>query len=230
MTKSRGILTPRKRWSDDELALLRRDYANRPAQAIADAIGVKIHVVYKKAEALGLKKSPIFLSSTASGRMSNLHVLGLAHRFANGWPSARKGQPFPTRGRMALTQFKKGQVPHNARYGIGDRRVNSLGYLDRKISVGRKGALNWTAEHRLVWIEANGPIPPGHVVAFKSGRRTTELTLITVDALELLTNEEHLRRHSLHTRYPQEVVQLIQLKGAIRRQVNQRGRREKQDG
>jgi hypothetical protein len=141
----------------------------------------------------------------------------------------RKGKPFPTRGRMGLTQFKKGQVPHNARYAIGDRRVNGEGYLDRKVSNDRKGGLNWTAEHRLVWVEAKGPIPPGHVVAFKPGRKTTELEKITVDALEIITNQEHLRRHSLHTKYPPAVTQLIQLKGAIRRQLNRRLREKRND-
>jgi hypothetical protein len=232
MTKSRGILTPRHRWTEDEIALVRRDYANRKAGDIASEIGVKIHVVHKMATKLGLKKSREFLASEASGRLSKLLARGIDHRFKKGWPNEhRRGKPFPTRGRMGLTQFKKGQTPHNARFAIGDRRVNSEGYLDRKISNDRKGALNWTAEHRLVWMEANGPIPPGHLVAFKQGRRTTELEKITLDALELITYAEHCRRHSMHTNYPPEVVQLIQLKGAIRRQVHklEEQQREKQD-
>jgi hypothetical protein len=229
MTKSRGILTPRHRWTDEEIERVKRDYPNRKAGVLAAELGVKIHVVHKIAQKLGLKKSAEFLSSEASGRMSRLLARGIDHRFKKGWASPRAGKPFPTRGRMGLTQFKKGQRPHNARFGIGDRRVNSEGYLDRKIRDDLKGALNWTAEHRLVWIEANGPIPRGHVVAFKQGCRTTELEKITPDALELISNAEHLRRHSLHTMYPKEVVQLIQLKGAIRRQINRRERHEEQD-
>ena len=62
MTKSRGILTPRFRWSEQADQLLRRDYADRPAQEIADTLGVKLHVVYKRAEKLGLKKSTDFLA------------------------------------------------------------------------------------------------------------------------------------------------------------------------
>ncbi|HZP86634.1 MAG TPA: HNH endonuclease [Burkholderiales bacterium] len=229
MTKSRHINTPRYSWTEEATALVVRDYANRPATEIAAQLGVKVHVVYKRAEKLGLKKSAEFYVSQGSGRISALLARGIDHRFKKGWPSARKGQPFPTRGRMGLTQFKKGQVPHNARYQLGDRRINSEGYLDRKISNDRKGALNWTAEHRLVWIESNGPIPPGHVVAFKEGRRTTDLEKITVDALELITNKENLRRRSVHALYPKEVVQLIQLKGAIRRQINKRERNASHD-
>jgi hypothetical protein len=230
VTKSRGILTPRHRWTDSEIVLLRSDYANRKAQAIADELGVKVHVVHKMAQKLGLKKSVEFLASEASGRLSKLLARGIDHRFKKGWPSARAGKPFPTRGRMGLTQFKKGQKPHNARFAIGDRRINSEGYLDRKIRNDLKGGLNWTAEHRLVWIEANGPIPPGHVVTFKEGRRTTELAGITPDALELITHSANLRRHGMHARYPKEVVRLIQLKGAITRQLRRRENDAKQNG
>lgn len=224
MTKSRHILPPRKSWSGDELALLRRDYGNRKAQDIASELGVKIHIVYAMAKKLGLKKSSAFLSSAASGRTSNFVTRGAAHRFKKGWPSARKGRPFPTRGRTGLTQFKKGQAPHNARYHIGDRRVNSQGYLDRKISSHRLGALNWMAEHRLVWIEANGPIPPGHLVSFKPRRHTTELAKIIPDALELVSREEHMRRYTVHNLYPKEIAQVIQLRGALIRQINKRER------
>jgi hypothetical protein len=229
MTKSRGILPARKRWTDDELALLRRDYPHRPAQEIADELGIKVFIVYKKARTLRLTKSAEFLTSGESGRISKARPLGIEHQFKKGWASPRKGKPFPTRGRMGLTQFKKGQAPHNAQFQIGDRRINSEGYLDRKVSTHRKGGLNWIAEHRLVWIEAKGPIPPGHMVAFKPGRRTTDLDLITLDALELITNAEHMRRHNLHTKYPKEVVQLIQLKGAIARQIHKRERNAKQN-
>lgn len=231
MTKSRGILPPRKRWSAEELDMLRRDYPKRRADRIAADIGVKIHLVYAMAHRLGLHKSPEFLSSEQSGRTSALRPRGVGNRFQKGWPSARKGQAFPTRGRMGLTQFKTGNRPHNARFQIGDRRINSLGYLDRKISTDKRGGLNWTAEHRLVWIAANGPLPTGHVVVFKAGCRTTELSKITLDALELVTNEEHMRRHSYHNNYPKKVGELIQLKGAITRQINKREREshEKQD-
>lgn len=228
VTKSRGILTPRKRWSGDELACLHRDYPDKSAHEIAVALAVKIHVVYAMAKKLGLRKSAMFLAGERSGRLTGEEAPGKQFRFRKGGPSPREGKPFPTRGRMGLTQFKKGHMPHNARFRIGDRRINSEGYLDRKISTDRKGALNWKAEHRLIWIEANGPIPDGHVVAFKPGRRTTDLRLITLDALELVTLEEHMRRHTVHN-LPKELVQVIQLKGALQRQINKREQDAKQN-
>lgn len=223
MTKSRGINAPKFKWTSEREELLRRCYPDSQAREVAERLGTSIQVVYKKAQLLGLKKSAEFLAGEASGRIKPGDERGIAHRFKTGWPSPRKRKPFPTRGRMGTTQFKKGQAPHNARYQIGDHRVNSLGYLDRKVSNDRIGGLNWEAEHRLVWRAAHGEIPPGHLIVFKPGRRTTELKLITPDALELVTRKEHIRRHTLHN-LPKDVVQTIQMKAAATRQINRRAR------
>jgi hypothetical protein len=47
--------------------------------------------------------------------------------------------------------------------------------------------------HRLVWIEHNGPIPPGHEVHhIDSDKRNNR-----IDNLELVTKSEHVRRHNV---------------------------------
>jgi hypothetical protein len=76
--------------------------------------------------------------------------------------------------------------------------------------------------HLLVWEAANGPVPPGHAITFLPGRRTTDASLITLDALQLVSRAELMRRNSHHTNYPKEVSQLIQLKGALNRKINRR--------
>lgn len=226
MTKSRGILAPRKRWSEEEVALLRRDYPDRPAQEIADALGVKIFIVYKKATKLGLAKSAAFLAGEQSGRLTGQEPASVQFRFKKGTPSPLKGKPRRWAGGEG-TQFQAGR--RDPKYlPIGTVRLIGNGYLSRKVRDDCNGGRNWEAEHRLVWKAAHGPIPPGHVVAFKPGRRTTVLELVTLDALELITREEHMRRQTVHN-LPKELVQVIQLKGAIQRQINKRERREKQD-
>jgi HNH endonuclease len=227
MTKSRGILGPRKRWSEDEIALIRRDYPDRPAREIADALGIKIDILYSKARKLGVTKSAAFRASERSGRATRDNNLGVQYRFKKGEPSPFKGKP---RGYPAgeTTQFKPGRRDPNY-LPIGTVRLLGNGYLSRKVRDDRKGGRNWEAEHRLIWKAAHGPIPSGHVVAFKQGRHTTVLELITLDAVELITREEHMRRYTLHNLYPKEVVQVIQLKGAVVRQINRRVRLEKQD-
>jgi hypothetical protein len=228
VTKSRGINAPKFKWTPERVELLRRKYPDTLAQVIASELGAGLNAIYKKATTLGLKKSADFNASERSGRLRPGDDRGKEHRFQKGWPSPRLGKPFPTRGRMGTTQFKKGSKPHNARYQLGDRRISSEGYVDRKIREDRRGGQNWEAEHRLVWKEAHGQIPPGHLVTFKPGRFTTELAKITVDALELVTREEHLRRHTLHN-LPKDLVQVIQLKGAVTRQINKRARNEEQN-
>ena len=80
-------------------------------------------------------------------------------------------------------------------------------------------ARRWVAVHRLVWEAANGPIPEGHVVGFLPGRRSNVLEKITLDALELISRGELARRNHPRSRDP-DLAKLVQLKGAITRQVN----------
>lgn len=226
MTKSRGMLPRRRQWRDDELELLRTRYADTSTADLAREFGCKIHVVYAKAYKLGLQKSGTFYESPASGRMKPGDQRGAGTRFVKGGISHNKHiKGYDPGGRSRDTRFKKGQRPVNW-VPVGSYRVNSIGYLDRKIRDDRKGALNWEGAHRLVWIEANGPIPRGHVVAFKSGRRTTDPKKITADALELITNAENGRRNIFHNRYPRAIGELIHLKSQITKQIRRREREE----
>ena len=84
--------------------------------------------------------------------------------------------------RIAPTQFKKGQSPHNE-YPIGTVIVNSQGFKLRKRQM--EGTLweRWEFLHRAVWMEHNGPIPEGMMVIFRDGNRLncdiSNLTLIS---------------------------------------------------
>ena len=78
--------------------------------------------------------------------------------------------------------------------------------------------LRWKPVYRLVWEAAHGPIPPGFAVCFKPGRRTAELAEITEDALELVSRRELMLRNSFH-RYGPEIAKLVQLRGALTRQI-----------
>ena len=90
------------------------------------------------------------------------------------------------------TQFKKGQAPWNkgmkgVNFGgkqtrfkpvhkpanwvpVGSERVNAAGYVDVKIQDG-KLQKNWKGKHIIIWEEANGPVPKGHVIIFADGDR-----------------------------------------------------------
>lgn len=148
----------------------------------------------------------------------------MATQFQPGAAPWNKGTHFLAGGRSVETRFQAGRDPSEARnyLPIGSLRLSKDGYLERKETDDRDiaPARRWVAVHRLVWIAAHGALPSGHVVVFKPGRRSAVLESITADGLELVTRVELMRRNSYHTNYPPEMRTLVQLKGAINRQVN----------
>jgi hypothetical protein len=214
-------------WNEEEVAQLKRRYADEPTEAIASSMGLTRTQVYSKAAALGLHKSEAFLRSPASGRLMRGDGRGQGTRFRKGSEPWNKDQQGLDIGGVA-TRFKAGRRPqdaHNYR-PIGSLRVNADGYLERKVTDDQAicSTRRWVAVHRLVWEESNGPVPTGHAVVFRPGRRTTEIEKITRDALELVTRRQLLERNSRHNRYPPEINRLIELKGRLVRQINKRAK------
>jgi hypothetical protein len=111
----------------------------------------------------------------------------------------------------------------NAHFAIGDTRVNTDGYIDRKISEDKRGSSNWRPLHRILWEDAHGPVPPGHIVTFKDGEKLH----CVLDNLELITYADNLRRNSIWKTMPKELAIIAQLRGVITRAINKRlGRNE----
>ncbi|HBO82075.1 MAG TPA: HNH endonuclease [Cupriavidus sp.] len=221
----------RKPWSEVELAVLSEHYADSPTTAIAAALGRPTYSVYSKAIAMGLRKSAEYLAGPEAGRLDGQR--GAASRFVKGQASWNKGVKGSTgkHPNCRRTQFKKGRSAkesHNY-VPIGSERISKDGYLERKVTDDPDiyPARRWVAVHRLVWEAANGPIPPKHVVAFLPGRRTADAALITLDALELVSQAEMARRNHPRSKSP-ELAKLVQLKGAITRQVNRIAREAKE--
>ncbi|NKF57495.1 HNH endonuclease [Ralstonia solanacearum] len=122
-------------------------------------------------------------------------------------------------------RLKPGHTSHRHK-PVGSERI-SCGYLQRKLYDTGYAPADWVNVHRIVWEEANGPIPSGHVVCFLPDRKTTVLSLITADALELVSRVELARRNHPLSKSP-EFNQLVQLKSAITRQVNRIAREAKE--
>lgn len=213
----------RRRWEPVEDAMLRAQYPHMQTKIIALMLERTLTTVYQRAQRLGLAKSPEFYAHPASGRTTGRQ--GISSRFVKGQVSWNKGQHFDAGGRSHLTRFKpggalQGTAAHNWK-PVGSMRVNNEGYIDVKWDQKRKGAGAWVAVHRLNWIGANGPIPPGHMLRFKDGNRRNPL----VENLMLVTRKDHIRLN-WHERYPKSLRQLVQLRGAITRQINKRTRHE----
>lgn len=221
MTKSRGINRKRTSWAPDMDAELTRRYPDEQAAVIARDMGLPVYAIYNRAHFRKLKKSETFYSDPKmSGRTDG--QLGKSARIQKGNIPWNKGKTGLNMGQSA-TRFKPGQKPHNTRQ-IGDVKLNKDGMLMRKIShaTGNNSA-RWRAVHELVWTEANGPLPPGHIVVFKPGMQTNVLEEITLDKVECISLEENMRRNTRH-RLPPELNEIIHMRAVLSRQINKRSK------
>ncbi len=213
----------RRAWTADDEALLRWLYPDWPAAGLVHVMGRTAAAIRQRALLLGIGKSAAYLAANARGQ------------FRPGLVPHNKGlrRPGWAPGRMRETQFKPGRAPQTARNyrPIGSLRVDKDGRLARKVTddTTLAPARRWRAEHALVWEAAHGPIPAGHIVVFRPGCHTTDPRAITPDKLELITRAENMRRNSIHTRLPPEVVDLVRLRNALQRRINNRSPREQQD-
>lgn len=110
------------------------------------------------------------------------------------------------------TMFKKGQVSLNKR-PLGSMRVTKDGYIEIKTLEPNK----WEAYHRLMWEETFGPIPEGKIVRFVTKDRMN----VHPFNLELIDRKINMQRNSYHN-YPKPLAKMVQLRGALNRQINKR--------
>lgn len=226
MTKSRGIRAPRVAWTEAQIEQVRSRYPHEKTEKLAADLGMSPYSVYNKAYVLGIKKTPEYLASPAAGRTNGRQ--GTGTRFSKGHATWNKGMKGLDIGGKE-TRFKKGQMPHNT-HEVGSYRITRDGTLQRKIGNSKgSNSKRWRGVHELVWIDANGPVPPKHICVFKQGMRTNVLEEITIDKVECIALSENMRRNTYHN-YPKEIAQLIQLRGAVQRQINKRSKQNERAG
>ena len=95
---------------------------------------------------------------------------GLTGRFEKGHVSHNKGTHSCPAG-CEKSWFAEGHVPVNTD-PVGTVKAKGDGYIWKKISDDKKPyRKNWRQLHILLWEEANGPVPPGHIIIFRDGDR-----------------------------------------------------------
>lgn len=151
-------------------------------------------------------------------------------RKRNGWLTGRTGcfekgnEPFNkgVKGWYAKgtekTRFPKGHKPLNHR-PVGSTRITADGYTEIKMA---EGMHQWKLFHRVVWERLNGKIPRGLNLIFIDGNKQN----LAITNLTLVTRAQNMKRNSHYENYPKEISQLIQLQGAINRQLNRRAKNE----
>lgn len=202
-------------------SLVEKRYADTPTGELAKQLGTTESAVYWKARVLGIKKSAEYLAGPHACRLrrEDGSNLGSAHRFKKGGTPWNKGLRGIDLGGKE-TRFQPGQIGGMAAEAyrpIGTERESKGGYLERKVHDGMPLQSRWRAVHLIVWEAENGPLPPGHAIAFKDGDKRN----FALANLELVSRAEMMRRNSYHN-YGPEVARLVQLKGAITRQINKR--------
>ena len=122
------------------------------------------------------------------GRISNIKIkLGIKSgttegRFVKGQVSHNKGRKWgdymtpEKQERSRATCFKKGNMPHNAKPGLGHTRVDKSGAVLVKVREHKEPGKPNTYElrSRVVWEQHNGPIPPGHVIRHADGDKPND--------------------------------------------------------
>lgn len=150
--------------------------------------------------------------------MTNQHPNSVATRFKPGhttWNKGKKGYCPPG---SKNTQFQPGNLPGNWA-PVGSYRVVDGDLQIKWRECPGANHLRWKPVSRLVWEAYHGPIPPGRIVIFKPGTRSSKVEEIRIQNLECITKAEHARRNHPRNKSP-ELARLLQLKGVITRQVN----------
>lgn len=190
-------------------------YPHHSTKLLSIALGISPDKVYRAAYRLGLQKSEEYQRDLLQELSKQLAEKGKAHRFTKGQTPPNKGQKMPAvlYEKVKATMFKPGQKPHNTKHDghISIRRdKNGRDYPYIRVRQGEYKLL-----HRVIWEENNGPIPPGMIVAFKNGN-SLDCTLAN---LELITREENMRRNSIYSKYPADIVAAIRTNAGLKRRI-----------
>jgi len=211
----------RRFWTPDEDAVLRWLYPNMKTEHLAPYFSRSVRSLYQRATLLGVKKSAEWRASKEASLLKRQPEIGEPGRFKPGHIPFNKGlrRPGYSPGRMASTQFKKGEMAGAALkkwVPLGTKRFSKEGYLEVKFRE-RNGLYgNWKGVHTMMWERKHGPVPKGFALAFKDGDKTH----IRLSNLELISRAELLRRNSVHN-LPKELQAVIQLAGALKRKVRE---------
>lgn len=147
---------------------------------LTDMLNKEFGKDYKPSQLRAYKKN----RHMASGVDSTFRATGRRYKLPKGtrMPGSEKGW------------FKKGQMPHN-HLEVGAQVFTFDGYIKVKIAEPNY----WEFLHKLVWQEANGPIPPDHNIIFLDGNRQN----CSLENLYCIPKDEYGALQSLRSENPE---------------------------
>lgn len=207
-----------KTWTPAQDDMFREFYPDCTMEEMKAMLGKTECAIYNRSEKLNVRKSAEYLASPAACRLRREATpASIANRFKKGdktWNAGMKG--WSAKGTEA-TRFKKGSKPPNHK-PVGYIRTTVDGYFEMKMA---EGMQKFKLLHRVIWERCNGEIPKGMICIFLDGNTKN----LEVTNLALMTKVQNMKRNSLHS-YPKELAELIQLRGALNRQLNKRNNHE----
>ncbi len=207
-----------KAWTKEQDDMMRAFYPDNTMGTMKAILGRTESSIYGRADLLKLKKSDAYLASPAACRLRRGDNVGAEFRFKKGMTTWNKGMKGLQIGGRE-TQFKKGTKPPNWK-PVGYIRLTRDGYYEMKME---EGMQKFELLHRVIWERCNGAIPKGHICIFLDGNSKN----LEITNLALMTKQQNMKRNSLHS-YPKELAELIQLRGALNRQLNKRNKNNEQ--
>ena len=194
-------------WPPEKVEKLVRLYPDHSNKEIAEALDTSESAIQHRAHCLKLKKDKEWMRKMASKSC-----------FKKGAVPFNKGKKWDeymseeSQRKSSRTCFKKGQTPANHK-PVGWERKTVEGYWEVKVQEPDV----FKAKHRILWEKHYGPIPKGINIVFVDGNKEN----ICIENLRAETVTEKFNRCcNLHRRMPPELRKLMQLKGALKRQIN----------
>jgi hypothetical protein len=198
-------------WTEQEIKFLQDNYSDMLTGDIAIILGRPLSGVYGKANSLGIFKSKEYIAKLLEHESKKLAEFGKNYQFKKNQIPYNYGQKMSTEmyNKCKKTFFKKGNKPYNTKKN-GDERIDADGYTYVKIA-----DKNWQLKQRLIWENANGPIPADSIVIFKD----KNIENFNINNLQMITKAENMQRNTIH-QYPEQIKQIIILNNKLKKQIN----------
>lgn len=202
----------RGKWSEEDLAYLRSHFPHLYTKDLAAYFNRSYGSVSSMAKLHGIHKSEQFKAMDKARHVEQLLSAGLKYRYKAGNVPMNKGMKMTTDvyNKCKNTMFRKGVVPHNAKYD-GYERLNKEGYVEVRVAMGK-----FRLKHRVIWEEAHGPIPKGYIVTFIDGDKTN----ITLNNLQMISRVQHMANNSV-VRYPGHVRSTLHVISKIKKKLKE---------
>lgn len=191
--------------SASQEAKIRREYLKKPIKRLAKEMGIPPSAVYSRLRKLGLKVP----TALAAKRKQ----IGMYRKGSEPFNKGKKASEYMSAQqleRSKKTQFKKGHVPHNAKWD-GHERISKDGYVEVRVALGE-----YRHKHVVEWEKLHGKVKDRMVLVCLSEDRLNT----NPSNWEMISREELMLRNSKHN-IPREIIPSLVLTNKIQKKINQ---------